>query len=356
MLHLFFGEDVYSLNLALERLRQDGGFDPVDVIHIDAREKPPQEVIMTVGTPGLFASKRLIILGGFGETARRGKKSGEKAATEEQGLTLESLIDSAPDSTTVVVVAQGIRGDSSIVREARQIGTKRGKVDMREFRAPRQKDMPRWIVQCAAEQGIRLEPGAAQQLALRVGENVSIAGVELQKLKAGADPGSVVTTDLVEDLVPKSAEESVFPLIDAIATRRSGPALELLERQLNQVGGSESELALRLLRLVARQFRILLQIKLMLAEKRKRSEVISQLKLPEYYADRYFGQAKRLSATELSQGLEHLAATEQAIKNGEAGEAHLHLLLMELTNGRGQQPASAVSGSSGEMDRTPAVD
>ena len=64
--------------------------------------------------------------------------------------------------------------------------------------------------------------------------------------------------------------------------------------------------------------------------------------LSEYFADRYFAQAERLSADRLTTSLERLAALEFSIKNGTVGPASLELLIVDLTGGAISRQPSAV--------------
>jgi len=327
---VLFGEDRYSMGLALAKARKR--FDPVDVMRLDPQQKSRAEVLLTVGTPGLFSSERLIILDGLGDA---GKASGRRSAKakDDQGLTLEDLRESTADSTTVVVAAAGAKRDAPLVKEALQLAKDAGAgFRVREFPAPGPADMVGWLQSRSKEVGLILEPPAAVLLAARVGQQLGIAGAELEKLRAASAPEGRVTEPMVEKLVPESAEESIFPLIDAIALRRRDTALRLLHRQLKQVASNESELSLRLLRLLARQFRILLQIRLLDSSGADRDAIVSRLKLPPYYAKRYFSQAKNLSDAQLRRGIETLAAVEQAIKNGESREAQLETLVADLTS------------------------
>ncbi|HEV3309059.1 MAG TPA: DNA polymerase III subunit delta [Chloroflexota bacterium] len=325
---VFYGDDTYSIGRAVEQVKRNGAFGDIDVSRIDARAVSARQLLMTIGTPGLFSAQRLVIVDGVGQ-AKDGRASRSKA--KQQGdapVSVDDLLGAASDSTTVVAIAPG-RSDSGWIKEAIALG-RAGKLEAKGFPAPRQRDMPGWIAKQASESGVRIEGRAVQQLAVRVGEQFSIAGIELEKLSAAAGPSAVIDVEMVRALVPQSAEESIFPLIDAIANGKHGQVFQLLERQMMQLSGSETELALRLIRLLARQFRILLSIRLLRSEGLKRPEIVAELKIPDYFQDRYFAQAAQLPEPWLRGAFERLAATEQAMKNGEAGGAELHLLLADL--------------------------
>ncbi len=328
--HVLYGDDVYSMGRDVEATRLEGGFDDIDVVRVDGRYMEPQDLLMTVGTPGLFSSRRLVIVQGLGDRAK-GRKAVKKGP-EGAEVTVASLVASAPDGTTIIVLEPNSKADAPIVKQAKQLAAAAGaNIRVREFAAPKQRDMPGWLNYQARGIGVKLEPPGAQQLALRVGDQVSIAGMELQKLAVAAAPGNTVTSTLVDELVPRSAEEAIFPLIDAVAAGKRDTALKLLERQLSQIGGNPSDLSIRLIRMLARQFRLLLLIRLLLKEGRKPDEITADLRLPQYFSGQYYKQAHKMTEGQLTAGLERLVGTEQAIKSGEAREAFLQLLIVDLT-------------------------
>ncbi len=326
---VYFGDDFYSMNRALEAVRHEGDFQEMDVMRLDARVGSPQEVLLSLGTPSLFSSRRLVILTGINEKAK-GRKSKKASATQTE-ITAASLLASTPESTTVVLMAPGIKADAAFIKEA--VATARqanGELRLREFAAPKPREMTGWLARQAKDLGVRLEPEAATQLALRVGDQVSIAGAELSKLITAAHPSRTITAAMVEELIPQSAEESIFPLIDAVTAGNPATAIKLLERQIAQGRSGSPDVALPLLRLLARQFRILLTIQLMLQSGAKPDSISASLRLPSYFSGRYFAQAKRVGRTHLMRGIEMLAATEQSIKTGEVEEGFLQLLVADL--------------------------
>lgn len=327
----FYGGDLYSLHAAVGRITHGGTFGEMDVIRLSADASSPHSILMSVGTTGLFAEQRLIIVEGMGQIkpVKQGKGGKLPKSQTDARLSLAALSAATPETATVVVTAPGVRADSMLVKEAVKLA-REGTIQVRNFAAPRQKDMPGWILAEAKAQGLKMAAGVAQQLALRVGEQTSIAGIELQKLAAAAAPSKTVSVELVQRLVPQSADESIFPLIDAIAGGQSAQGYRLLERQLAQVTGNQNEVSLPLIRLLARQFRILLRMRLLRAEGMSRAEIMSELKISDYFAERYVQQAARFSPSQLMRAMDSLVQAEQSIKNGDASESVLHLLLARL--------------------------
>jgi DNA polymerase-3 subunit delta len=343
---VFTGDDTISMRRGVALEISQGEFEPVDIERYNANTTAAAEIVMAVGTSGLFAARRLVLVEGVGLEKKERGKSRAKSTPEDHVLTLEKLVNATTDTTTVIVMLAGIRADSRVLKDVAVLA-KEGRITSQAFPAPKAKDMAGWLQQYARTAGIRMEPKASVQLALRVGDRVALADTELNKLATAAGPDGVITEHLVGELVAPTVEDSVFPLIDAIALRQVERAFGLLAKQLGQSHGADDP-SLPILNLVARQMRILLLIKLLTAAGRNRSEIITTTKIPEYYADRYFSQAERLSEAQLAAAMERLAATDQAIKNGDAGPAALQLLIAELT--RTQAAAWASQGRDGASE------
>ena len=111
--------------------------------------------------------------------------------------------------------------------------------------APRPTGLGSWIEGEARELGLRLAPGAARELAERLGSRITdgdverrhvtrIASGELDKLalRHALDDG-LVTPDDVRALVTETTPGSVWALTDAVGERRSEAALQALDRLID---------------------------------------------------------------------------------------------------------------------------
>ena len=121
------------------------------------------------------------------------------------------------------------------------------------------------IQRMAAEMGVRVGRAAAEALANRAGTDTDVLDSELRKLAEYAG-GQEITAKHVEEAASASAEYTVFALTDAVGKRDRAEALKALH-SLMSAGVS----AYRVLPMLARQFRLLWQAKV-LAEHRMLNE------------------------------------------------------------------------------------
>lgn len=314
---LLYGDNHVEIDDAVRVARRR--FDDVSVLSIEGATVSMPALAQAWLTAGLFDPERLIIVHGLHQRFKAAR--GENPEVVE----LRSLLASVVATTTVVLVDKDMAADHHLVAEVRAAGG-----EVRQFAMPRERDVPRWIQGRAKVLGTAIEPAAAELLAEHIGTNTLMLDAEMAKLAVYAGDGERITPRMVEELVGAVTQESIFALVDAVAAREEAKALSMMHRQLESAG-NPIEYAVYLIRMLSRQVRILLRIRLGLEAKRPRQEIIANLKLPRYYADRYFRQAGQLSDAQLRGSFERLAALEYRLKSGKADpETGLDLLIAEM--------------------------
>jgi DNA polymerase-3 subunit delta len=123
-------------------------------------------------------------------------------------------------------------------------------------KTPSAQSLPGWCADwCAARHGKQLPTAAARLLVDLVGTDMGMLDQELAKLAVYAGDASRIETADVDKLVGNSREEKTWQIFDLIGGGRSGEALALLDRLLDQ-----GEEPMRLLGAFSVQLRRLAQI------------------------------------------------------------------------------------------------
>lgn len=312
---LHYGDNVLPIEEAVRAVRET--YPSTDALTLDGASVPLSDLSEACLTAGLFDPDRLVVVRGLHDRFKA------KSADVEE---IKRLLGSIPSTTTLILASPGMKEDNALVTAVREVG---GQV--RAHMVPKRSDLPRWIVDRAGERGTRIDRDAADLLAEMVGADPVALNTELEKLATYAGEGEVITPRMVEELVGAMSQDSIFTLVDAIASGDRANALRLLHDQLAQASSTPTDVALYLIRMLARQTRILLRIHLGQEAGRSKTQIASDVKIPRYYADRYFRQARRLSRERLQRTFEQLAALEFALKSGRADPATgLDLLVTDL--------------------------
>jgi DNA polymerase-3 subunit delta len=190
--------------------------------------------------------------------------------------------------------------------------------EVRAFNAPKAGQLAAWIEREAGERDMRLDPGAAKELATRLGgfvvdndadrrNQTRMAAHELDKLSLYR-PGEAVSADDVKALVPEAVPGSVWALTDAIGLREPGRASVILERLV----GSTPEPVL--LSVLHRRIRELIEVGDRLRSGTQESTLPRLLGIHPYRVQQLANQARRWSIEELERALEGLLELDATVK------------------------------------------
>jgi len=337
----YFGDDGYGLERAadalLERLRAQGS--EVERWRVSGDATNASRLAERVGTASLFGGGSLAMVVDPAPLVRsREERDGLIAViglvAPGNGLVfLEPNDGSNRRAAALVAVAKAVRDAGG---------------EVRELPAPKEGQLANWIEQRARERGIPLAPGAAKELATRVGGFVREGDVdrrrqgeltvaELDKLSL-RHPGTPVSVEDVRELVAEAVPGSTWALLDAIAARRVTRALELLDRILDTTPD------LVILAQVYPRIRQLIEVGDHLADGATPGSLVRTLGLKPFRADKLVEQARAWTLDELEgalEGLVELDATVRGAPGRPQGDANRRLAWTLWVNdrvGRASEP------------------
>jgi DNA polymerase III subunit delta len=315
---LIHGDNQIEIDDALRKIRAP--FNDADILTYDGPIVALGTLSEACLTAGLFDPERLVIVHDLQERIK-----GTKKDTSEAEEVQKILVSVAP-TTTLLLLSPGMSTDNPLVSSVRKAGG-----DVRSLTVPRKSDLPRWVIGRGKQHGVTVDRDAAILLTELVGADTVSLDTELEKLATYVGSEGRIAVPVVDSLVGAVTQDSIFALVDAIATGDHKNAFRLLHAQLDSSSTNAIEFALYLIRMLARQVRILLRIRLGQSAGKGQGAIASELRLAPYYTDRYFRQAKRLSNERLRDSFEALAALEYALKQGKAdASTGLDLLVADL--------------------------
>jgi DNA polymerase-3 subunit delta len=321
--YVFHGEDEFSISETLNDFK--GRLGPPDTVDLNTTVLTGRSVTLAdlrhaCDAVPFLAEKRLVIVQGL--LTRLADRS-EEALSKAKQRYLAALADylpGLPETTRLVFVEpERLPARHPILKLAQREAA--GYV--KRFDPPRSQDLPRWIAERVRRHGGEIEPYAAQGLSDVVGHNLRLLDQELGKLVTYTKAERPITAADVNTLVPYVQEAIIFDLVDALG-RRDGPvAAKELHRLLDA-----DEHPLRILGMITRQFRLLIQIKELAALGATHSEIIGTLNLKKRTpVGKLRNQAARFTAPQLDTVYRHILDTDVAIKSGQM-EAELALDLL----------------------------
>ena len=347
MIYVFYGADSFSMREAVDALREAVG--PVDVRDanttvVSAQDLSPPQLVQLCHAVPFLADRRLVIVeglldsvGGDGPGARGPRRAPaarrRRTADAGQWRGLGDTLSGLPPTTDLVFQDGALRRNNPLLRDLAAVA------QVREFPALRGVHLQRWILQRGASRDATMTPGAALLLAEMVGGDLWALNNEVEKLSLYCQGRAVQEKD-VRELVGQTREASIFAAVDAALLSRSGAALQLTHRLLDD--GAPVSYVLFML---ARQVRLVLLAQELLRERVPHDEAGRRLGIAsEFPLRKTMEMARQLPPARLRTAHSLLLDTDVAIKTGVLEErVALELLIARLCVDRPSAGAGAAA-------------
>jgi DNA polymerase-3 subunit delta len=330
LLHILIGEDDFSIHQALEAIKKSAG-DPVALMPntsvFDGAKVTPEQLRAACVTMPFLADKRLVIVEGLLARFEPKKKNGKKKSSRqpnpaEDCQPIAAAVKELPPFTELVLISGKIGSANPLLHE---IGTK---AKVSSFPLLKGAQLTQWIekrVDLQSKAGISKK--AADLIARLIGSDLWTMANEIDKLVLYTGGRAIEEPD-VKAVVSSVQEASIFDMVDAIIESRVAVAQQLLQR-LFQQGMSPAQVLVML----ARQVRIIFQVKEMRSGGRSRADIKSRLGLTsDFVITKAWEQADKYSPSRLKEVYHKILDADIAVKTGkyDSPELALDVLLAEM--------------------------
>lgn len=324
-LGFYWGDDAYGVARGPDALaaRLAGDGPPVDRVRLSGATTTADEIAEKVATATLFGGGTLVVI------AEPAPLIATKPLAARMVETL-ALVAAGNGLAFLDTVDGTARRPASLDNLRKAVEAAGGEI--REFKAPTQDGMARWIADRAREREIRISPPAAAELARRVGANVrerdinrsrqgEMAVAELEKLALYRLDGQIEPED-VKALVAEAVPGSTWAFLDAVGLRRPDVAADLAEK-LDDVPGPVLQVQLH------RRLKELIDIADLLAIGTPAGALVRTLKLNPYRAEKLAEQARTWTLPELDAAVAGLLEMDADLKGGSRRRAAIALWIAE---------------------------
>lgn len=317
--YLLFGEEDYLIKktktLLCEHALADGE-EEFNLSVIDLEETPVEVAIEEMETLPFMGERRVVILNNPAFlTAER-----KKEKVEHDLKRLEAYLANPAPFTIAVFIAPYAKLDErkKITKEL-----KRSAVVL-EAKPMYEKELSKWLIDHAKSLGVPIKNDAVETLLGLTGNHLMMATVELEKLALYAADGQAIDAEMVDKLVPKNFDQNVFNLVDYIMNGEKSEAIKLYKELLIQ-----KEEPIRILAAIARQYRIIMQVKKLSKQGYGPQQIATKLKMSPYPVKLAMKRINDFSNEKLLKMLGELAELDYRMKTG-AGNKEIMLELFIL--------------------------
>ncbi|WP_307761026.1 DNA polymerase III subunit delta [uncultured Phascolarctobacterium sp.] len=283
------------------------------------RDTDLKELSAVINTYPFFSGRSLVVL--KDEKLWGGKDAGEKRKQQQEELAV--LLADVPDHCQVLVLGEKIDKRSKLYKSLLKTAA------MVECKPVKAYQLKPWLDEQAAVRGCRFDYEASQTIMeyLSVTDNAPLLLLEqeIEKLAVYAGQRKIWTQNDVEQVFAALPEVSRFALLNAIAEKRLGQALQLLGEERKH-----GNTVLALCGLISFQVRRLGRVKELLEGSASQAEIASELKAAPFAIKKMIEQSRRFQLGELERALLELSQLNIEVRYGGRQFEKLEEIIIKL--------------------------
>ncbi|GMQ56734.1 DNA polymerase III subunit delta [Vallitalea sediminicola] len=296
--YLFYGEEKYLLEIYLKKLIDGLLIDTDQTMNYDYFDKNNMNVDKLFGaieTLPFFANRRVIVVSYT--KLFKGKSNNSLAISER--------ITDIPESTTVIFLEDEVDKRSKLYKLINKEGY------VASFNKMTENDLVKWVGQKLHGSGKKIEKSVALHFLKTVGTDMANINNEIEKLVMYCQDKDIVTRGSIDEICTRSIENKIFELVSAMGQNKRERAVLLYHDMI-----IAKEPPGRILFMLIRQFRLILQSKLLHEKGLSERDIGSKIKLAPFIVRECLRQGKNLTADNLKEALKDCLETDSNIKIG----------------------------------------
>ncbi len=295
---LFYGEETYlahqKLKLWREKFEEKYGGD-MNIAQLEGKSLQAGVFESDIQSTPFLAEKRLVIVKDF---LTKGTK-------EEQKKVAEILEKEVPDFCIVVFIENKMPDKrASLYKKLNKIG------NLEEFTPLLGHGLSKWIMDKAKEKNIKIPMQIADYLGQVAGSDLWNLENELEKLKMYSRE-KPITKEVIDNLVHPNLTTTIFKFTDYLAQKNPKGSLHTLDILLES-----GEDIVKILFMIVRHFRILIQVKDLVDRGTRKPDIISKLKQHPYTITTTMQQSHNFSPQSLREIYRALLQIDIGLKTG----------------------------------------
>lgn len=311
--YLLCGEEAYLKvqykNKLLKALNPDD--DTMNFNHYEGRNIDVKELIDLCETMPFFADRRVVLLEDTGFF---------KNKCDE----LADYMKELPDYLCLVFVEDEVDKRSKMYKAVKSCGR------IGEFARQDEKTLMQWAAGILKREGKNITQRDMELLLTITGIDMGNLRMELEKLITYTGDRNVVTRADIQEVCTTQTQNKIFDMVRAVTEKNQKRALDLYYDLLTL-----KEPPMRILFLLAKQFRQLLLVKEYTEEGVAQPEMASRLGVPSFVVRNIASCARSYRISELRQAVTDFVDAEEAVKTGRLQDVlSVELLIVKYSSAR----------------------
>lgn len=310
------GDDAGQYQLAKSQLLKSIEFDASDLgyAYFDMSDCDYAQVDLDLVSLPFFSDEKIVILDYFSDLITDKKRY----LTDEELKAFEAYLENPSDTTRLIICVQG-------KLDSKRRLVKLLKRDARIFECNEMKEgeLRSYFQKEVGRMGLTMDKAIFESLLVKSNFEFSEVSKNLTFL-ASYKADKVITLEDIEVAIPKTLQDNLFDLIQFLLKRQTDMARNLVH-DLRLQGEDE----IKLIAVLLNQFRMFLQVQILLQEGRNEQQIVTDLsdilgrRLNPYQVKFALRDSRGLSLHFLKQALALLIETDYQIKSGTYDKEYL---------------------------------
>ena len=292
--YLLYGEEAYLKKQYKDKLTKAmlPERDTVNYAYYEGKGTNPAELIDLAETMPFFADRRLIVVENSGFF---------KNATPE----LADYIKNMPETACFIFV------ESEVDKRGKMYKAVKDKGRAVEMGRQDEKTLLYWLAGMVKKEGKQIKESTARYLVAKTGTDMENLEKEMEKLFSYTLGQTEITVQDVDEICTTQVTNKIFDMVEAVAAKQQKQALDYYYDLL-----ALKEPPMRILYLLARQFKLLMEVKDLSGRGYDKPQIAKTAGLHPFVAGKYIKQCRSFSKEELRSIMEEAANTEEMVKTG----------------------------------------
>ena len=309
--YLFFGEEDYLKQQYKGRMKNAlcPEEDTMNFSLFQGKKTEPKAVIDLAETMPFFAERRVIFLEDTG-------------FFKNQCQDLPEYMASLPEYLCMVFVESEVDKRSRMYKAVKKYGR------AVEFVRQDSSTLMRWVLGILKREGKKITQRDMELFLERTGTDMGNIENELEKLLSYTMGREVITASDIKEVCTMQITNHIFDMLRAVTEKKQKKALDLYYDLL-----ALKVPPMRILFLLARQFNLILQVKVLSGEGYDQSATAKRTGLQPFVVRNYMAYARKYGTQELRDMVQECVELETKVKTGQMTDAlSVELLLVKFSS------------------------
>jgi len=312
-IYVVYGNEKYLIESSLNKIIENN--HDSEIVKYDLNFDLVNNIIEEIISFPLFADKKIIVISNA--LFLTGLSNN---ISDEEIKALEKVLEDIPEQINLVLVVENekLDGRKNLVKKLLKDS------NILECNKLSDQEAYEFVKNTFEEDNYQIDLKAINSLLDKSKENLTLLMSEIDKLKIFKVDTKIITKEDVDQLVSKYDYDNIFELTNSVVNKDLTKALFLYQELLKR-----GEEPIKIIVLLANQFRTIFQVKKMLINTNNKKEIADKLKIHPYRVE----LAKRINISEemLLDYLEKLADLDENIKTNRVDkESGLEMFFLNM--------------------------